>query len=202
MYCSISEAFDDVSTPNNIPTSGIPPFFNTQGTYNENADVPICGTPIRDITKNDTEKRKKCYFRDERAINHDFFVNKFLKGFATHKFDCSSSIGSDYSSMTDNSASQGIYEHIYKCKICKKKINKKLLKMNYDNFAKKKEEQVNNSKNNKNLQEDNNGNKSEESNNLFVDKISKYEMKEITIMVLIGLLFIFVVDSAIRMLNK
>lgn len=220
-YCAVGEAFDNslkqqiaeyennnkenkdnnsklvppgtFDTYNEVETGNIhniyPAFFTAQGDYNSKGTYE--GTQIKDLQNCQMEDSENLSFLDSekssktvksiqeptKMIDHNYCVNKIVKNILDD---------SDMFSM-GSSENDEVYKHVRRCKICKKKINEKL-KGHYKEPIPLVQPVV----------------KQTEPVEHFNFNISNlgYNLKEILVIILGGIILIFILDLLVKIGKK
>lgn len=155
-------------------------FFNAQGDLSN--DGPYFGTSIYELKKKEEEEEENdiddsSLFDDvysvDNTISHNECINKFVKGIV----DDNTSMMSYYDS--------NVYDHIKKCKYCKVQINDKI-KRYYNNKI-----DINNTPKDEGIIEP-----------LFSGKFIGYDMKEIILIIIIGVIVVFILDLLVKIGKK
>ncbi len=205
MYCAMDEAFQPEATNNNYPNNTFnekpynylkqqPSFFTAQG--------DLSGTNISDLKsagKNDgvsildSATMSDFYTEDyldseyKKTRSHNYYIDKFIKSITDDMSDIISIMSSH-----DNDT----YEHIRTCKYCRTQIKNKMKEIILD------EEEY---KTDKKVVEKFNNNKSKNSISDGLSSISGslgYELKEILIIILVGIILIFILDLLVKIGRK
>lgn len=180
--------YGDVSVNNNIQTNArYPSFFNAQGDYEKNNN----GTTINQLQSNTNQSLIDSLSFDDvsselnvssihnnKALDHDYCINVITKELLNN---------GNESLMSSHDGR--VYKHVKGCKICKNKI-KSIMKERYcDN-------------NNNNSGATDSDNKLVETNKIIGANIMGYEIKELVLIILGGIMLIFIFDLLVRMGSK
>lgn len=180
-----------------------PAFFTAQGDYAPGNSK--FGTSIKDLKEafNDDDSfsisdvidstySDESIPKEKKKIDHSYYIDKFIK-------DLSDEIELQSNSSYDNS---DVYNHVKLCRYCKLKINEKLKKNTINNQNKiQKDENKYTTNSNCNKITEHFGN----INGNQISDIIGYDLKELVIIILAGIVLIFVLDLLVKIgkrLNK
>lgn len=169
-----------------------PAFFTAQGDYSSKG--PYFGTSINDLKKNNdninefdsllfTESPEtiESVFSDEfsikkkkneKILDHSYYINKFIKNL-TDEYD---------SVSLESSNNDAIFSHVKNCKFCKGKVNEKL-KLHFNPKPK-------------------NDIKLNKINEYFSNQSLGYNLKELFIIILGGIVLVFILDLLVKIGKK
>ena len=175
----------DVNNNNNI----FPAFFTAQGDYADKG--PYFGTDVKDLKNTivtpeseydnlsflDNKLSEESYMfpvTKPKKLNHSFCISKMVKSLLED---------SDTYSMA-SSDNNGVYSHVRKCKYCKTKINERMKEYHLQN--------------NYNINQKENETVFEYFDMAHIG----YNLKEILIIILAGIVLIFILDLLVKIGRK
>lgn len=188
---------DEMSYPDMYPA-----FFTAQGDYAPGNSK--FGTSIQDLkeTFNDDDSfsisdvidstySDDSYPKEKKKIDHAYYIDKFIK-------DISDDTELQSNGSCDNN---DVYNHIKICKYCKLKINERLKKIastNQIKISKDESKQIQNSNSTKISEHFS----STDSTQFKFTEIFGYDLKELIIIILAGIILIFVLDLLVKIGKK
>jgi len=156
------------------------PIFNAQGDYEEN-EINYEGTKISDIEQKYNLNDETLSFLDSEETykppkkSHNYYIRKFMNSITED--------GSDIISRTSSQDGE-IYDHLKKCKYCRTQINNKLKNYYKKDIVVKTE------------------NKKIEPKNNNTDILFGYNLKEIIIILIVGICIILLLDIFVKIGRK
>lgn len=183
-YCAVDEAFNNslnkkISEYDRYAELGCDndyPFYSAQG---EN----ITGTKINDLKNNIVESEEESFSFFDSDVDgsissyssdrsHDYYVDKMFNNLINDN---------DSLESLKNSVDESVYKHIKSCKLCKKSLDNKM-KDYYQNMYSNNDLVTN--------------------DNRIVETKPEYNLNEIITVLVVGIIFIFVLDFLVRIGRK
>lgn len=155
--------------------------IDTIQTLNSSISIPTISSDKTEVPKILKEKPKE---GKKNKHSHEYFIKKFIQSIIDTDIDMLS---------LTSSQDDEIYGHIKKCKYCRSKINTKMMK--YYNDKNKPIVNVKNNSINKTNKEVPNLRSSEKTKH---NSLINNEIKEIIIVILVGIIIIFVLDLFVK----
>lgn len=181
MYCAINEAYNYKYSDNSNNSNILTISNKSESELSNLSKLPL------DLQSDNNNSSALILPPDNlEQEDHNYYINKFIKGILDN--------GSSYSTSND----ENLYCHLKKCKFCKKNIQSKM----------KEYFESNNTTNNfipENFQSNPNNNIEEikpKNNGIFNQEIIGCDIKEIILIVFIGIVIIFILDLVLKIGKK